>query len=106
MKAEHFKKFERKITAAIKAHVANGGELKSGSFGFDNCLCPLSCLTGAIVPNNVTYWDRVSEICKVPFTENDMWQFIDGFDNNSVKPYARTRLYLLGRSLRAKYLPV
>jgi hypothetical protein len=111
MRAEHFKKFERKITAAIKTHLANGGELRAGSFGRGTCLCPITCLVGCPgdwngFTNTTTWWYMVSKTCGVPFSQNDMWQFIYGFDSDIEKPQSRAKLHLLGRKLRAKYLPI
>lgn len=109
MKAEHFKKFELKITKAIKAHLDKGGKLTTGTFTIrDNTMCPLVCLIQQSkdkVKNYIGFDEQVAVALKLPFTYQDMQKFYLGFDNPSTTT-SRSNLTVLGRKLRAKYLPI
>jgi hypothetical protein len=109
MKTEHFKKFERKITKAIKAHLDKGGKLTTGTFIIrDNTMCPLACLIHQSKDKFESYGFeiQIAAAVKLPFTAQDMEKFYLGFDNPSTTTTSRSNLTVLGRKLRAKYLPL
>lgn len=106
MTPENLAKFTYLVTKAIETHVANGGTLQHGGFGFvGGPMCPLSCVMGEEKDEkNEPYCDTVARVAGFPFPESEMWEFITGFDAS--KPEASGHpLYQLGAQLRAKYLP-
>lgn len=108
MTRDNVKKFERKITAAIKKHLAAGGKLKYGSFGNINSneCCPITCLINYKFEYFNDWCDAVASVTNLPFSDKDLWRFVGGFDGSSKKNESRSELYLLGRKLRARFLPI
>lgn len=105
--------FEQKITAAIEAHLASGGKLTYGSFAkyIDDpqtnaveSICPISCLVG--LHPGTAFDAAIGNEIGFPFSNEEMFQFIHGFDRLTGTHDLNTPLYQLGKKLRAKYLPV
>jgi hypothetical protein len=108
MTPDNLKKFERKITAAIKKHLAAGGKLRYGNFinSVTGEMCPISCLLDGKPSMDEAYYQAITRVSGVPFSDKDLWIFLDGFDSCLKKPEGQAKLYLLGRKLRARFLPI
>jgi hypothetical protein len=109
MRKAHFEKFKKVINKAVKDHLAKGGKLCGGTFTRDDgAMCPLTCVMGEEPASSgwsPAYWELIGKVAGVPFTIHDMERFYCGFDNSSGSASVkRTKLYQLGKQLRAKYL--
>jgi len=108
MTTTNFGIFKRKINAAIKKHLAAGGCLIYGSFGYSINQCPIGCLIGEVELEGKSIHQLVCETIGVAITRKNMWDFISGFDADVGDPidpyYYNNQYFILGRQLRKKHL--
>lgn len=106
LSSENIDKLRTLLTQAIDQHLAKGGKIISGRFstGFNEEYCPVSCLVGD--DHLISRTSRIATKLGAPFSGDDMWALIDGFDQRLQGPHENSELYKLGQELRAKYLPV
>lgn len=104
MTPEQLQQFEAAIVAAVDEHLAKGGTINRGHFGFNtDCKCPIACLLGDLPPDQHVA-DTLSQ--KMGFPCDEAWNFIFGFDDGDPSPrLSGDPLYQLGQKLRKKYLP-
>jgi hypothetical protein len=109
MDKEQLETFKTQLSLAIEAHLANGGKLISGSFGYGKCLCPIACLvnepelpTKFEMAFSRKYEKAVSEKLGFEVSANDMWDFIGAFDDED--KLTINEVMVIGIELRKKYL--
>lgn len=103
MNKEHFEKFKTATYAAVEQHLAAGKKLERKVFisKVGDCACPIGCLVAPIYCKGELYPDVVSKLLNIPFSEEDMWHFIDGFDDGTEHA---SELYNLGVEFCRLYL--
>lgn len=101
-KAEKAKRLRTLLVKSVNAHLKKGGKLVSGGFQSENGYCPIGCAT-LDTNDGSGFESRLSKKLGFRFTENDMWDFIHGFDNTGSRLEGDDPLYTLGVSLRKKY---
>lgn len=104
MKAKTYTKFKNLLIKACDRHIKNGGKLIHGAFTLSGGYCPIFCVLGGV--EDIEVFEALNKKLKDKVVERDYWNFIDGFDGNTVFPErAKSRLFKLGRKLREKYSP-
>ena len=102
MKITHFKKFKSALKKAVEAHLANGGKLATHLFREkDGTSCPIGCLINDDRNKHLTYEESISQLLGIEISQEEMWEFIDGFDDGTIH---ESDLYFLGRDFRRLYL--
>jgi hypothetical protein len=99
MNKTQLKIFKSKLNKAIKAHLASGGTLISGSFGSGTTLCPITCLVSESCDS---LEEALSEKLGFTFSPDDLWNFMDAFDY--VKNRSTNPIQVIARELRKKYI--
>jgi hypothetical protein len=105
MTPEQTQIFKDRIVQAVDAHIANGGILLSGCFGFrKTAMCPVSCVIGSPDLQGALSHKLVSNVLGFDVSDEEVWSFIDGFDGNPHTVVGVPELYQFGLELRQKYL--
>lgn len=99
MTPEQLNKFKETIEAVADNFIMEGGNIIAGRFTEDEDQCPISCLG---VDLNQPLSDSISAIMGFPVTGEEVWGFVNGFDNNLSRYNQQT--YQIGQQLRAKYI--
>jgi hypothetical protein len=83
MTPENRKIFQDKLTEAIEKHLASGGTIIRGSFGWysDSC-CPLTCAMDEQVEMDFCCSKENINIFEIAINARDLWSFVFGVDNN------------------------
>jgi len=98
MKITHFKKFKSALKKAVETHLANGGKLATHLFQEkDGFSCPIGCLIGKKDPY-ITYGESISNILGIQISQEEMWEFVNGFDSGTMHG---SNLYKLGIEFRS-----
>jgi hypothetical protein len=104
--AERLTIFRDKINAAVDAHIANGGKIVSLSFGCGtNECCPIGALIGKDYDLDQFIYVQVANKLGFYFTNDDMWSFIEGFDNDGMGKITNMDLFSIGVKLRTRINP-
>jgi hypothetical protein len=105
MDKEQLETFKTKLSLAIENHLARGGTLISGSFGFGKRLCPIACLVDNLVvdrDSSTKYQIALSEKLGFEVSPSEMWDFIGAFDDED--KLTINEVMVIGIELRKKYL--
>jgi hypothetical protein len=92
--------FKQALIEACDKHLAIGGTIQSMLFGGGVCRCPIACL---VVNSGKGYRLPLCERMGFEISEDDFWNFLDGFDDSGIV-HNDSEMYQLGVELRAKYL--
>jgi hypothetical protein len=93
------------LTQACDKYLQEGGTIICGRFtdGDVGC-CPIQCAVGEGRKSAKDFLGTLSQLLGYEFTEKNLWNLVDGFDDNVMMNDTDTSEFQLGRELRAKYI--
>ncbi len=100
MSPEQLEQFKQALIEASDKYIADGGKIIRGRFVSDSGRCPMGCLLPEI---KLPMFQVLTNKFGFEITDQEVWDFVYGFDGSRALTDEESPTYLLGRELRAKY---